>query len=344
MTRMQAFRYVLVLTCCAGILDGLALAQESTNGIRAYVENDKAYIAPGESDILWVRVVNPANSGVVIHRLQFSLSREDITLLENRPEMTLRDSHGCPMRQRLTRPLQIPRGDTQEDCHRETLPGLPLHPGESTRVPYREIEPGPDTRPGTVIEFNQVRIRLFDGQDRQLPDLYPDRNFVRLVAPVHERDGGRLAGYDTDNPLAGSAPVQMSLQLEAPARVAAGEPFVIKAAVTNHGSETMTVYPQLSSLGYSSLRYRSLPCLPGTRRCESAGLHDVAAGESLTLELTMMPESPILRSGIWEMAAPSMMVQDSLEREARLYAEPIRVVVSSDSHLPVLAPDYQNFQ
>ncbi len=340
MSRMQNVLSLLVLTSCLGTVVGPVLAQETTPGLQAVVENDRAYMAPGESDTLWLRVVNPAGSGVVIHRLRIAPTREEITLLEDNPGIALRDSYGCPLRERLSGALSIPRGTTgrTDECHGESLPGLPLHPGESTRLPYRKIELSPDVTPGTVIEHDQVRIQSFDELGRQLPDLYPDRNFVRLVAPVREHDVARLARYDTDNPLAGSAAVRMSLQLDAPAQVAAGEPFVITATVTNHGSETMTVYPQLTSRGHTSVRYRSVPCLPGTR-CDNVGLRDVAAGASLEMEIVMMPESPVLQHAIWEMAAPSMLVRDSLERGARLYAEPLNVVISSDSHLPVLAPD-----
>ena len=349
MSRSSNLLPALLLAGCYLVVAVSSPAQEVSPGILAIVENDKDYIAPGESDTLWVRIINPADSDVVVKYLAVvDRGREDFRIVEEHPDITVRDSYGCPMQRRFSgaRSLHIPRYTSNEEedpCYTESMPGIPLHPGESTRVPFREIEVSLDAPPGTVIEYSQTRFRLFDQNDRRLPDTYPDGHFVRIIAPESAQDAELLAGYVTSNPMAGSASVQMSLQLDAPAEVVSGEDWTIRATVTNHGTETMTVGPTLSSPSTLGPRYRSLPCRPA-ERCENLGPRDIAAGETATLEIFMLPASSIIRPGIWDADSPALRVRDSLGREAMLYAEPLRVVVTSESHLPRLAPDYKSIR
>lgn len=298
----------------------------SAEQIRADVVTDIAFIAPGETDTIEVRLENPANSGIVINEAVFSYNTTERQQAQLHPFLEIIDSTGCPMW------ANNANYGLKRDCETLSNDVFPVQPGQSVLLVYRYLSIADDATSGATISLENISLEMFDSSDRRLPILHLDRDVVRVVAEPNTTQP--LPQLVTANPMAGSANMDMTLVLIPQERVDAGDPFTINGTLVNHSIEHFTVRTSLRG-GYD--REYQIP------RCVSAipcgnGVFAIAANESISgLEFRAEHIFALLKRGIWEIAAPYIEVLDSVGRVAYLYTDSVHIIIDHYTYLPTLA-------
>lgn len=298
----------------------------SAEQFRADVITDIAFIAPGETDAIEVRLENPANSGIVIKEAGFSYNSDERQQVQLHTFLEIIDSTGCPLWSNNA------NYGLKRDCETLSNDVFPVNPGQSVKLVYRYLSLADDAIIGTTISLKNISLRMYDTNDRRLPDLYLERDIVRVVAEPNTNQP--LPQFTTASPMAGSANMDMTLLLTPQERVDAGRPIIIEGTLINRGSEQFTVRASLLG-GYN--REFQIP------RCATAipcgnGQFTIEAKESLAgIEFSAEHTFALLKRGFWENATPHLEVLDSMGRAAFLYTDPVRIIIDHYTHLPTLS-------
>ena len=322
-------QFTIIRKCRVIVLTTLLMfASEaySAERIRADVVTDIDFISSGETMALQVRLDNPPDSGIVIASAGFSFQRNEMQQLREFPFLEIMNSRGCSMG----------RSDANMGPACETVSNdvFPVRPGESVLLVYRYLKVSDEAPPGSIINFKDITLRMYDSNDRLLPDLHLERDMVRVIAASGMQQS--LPQLDTANSMAGSADLNMSLLLKYPERVDAGNSFNIEVTLINHNHEQFVVNPFLAMFAVNRA-YKIHPCSP-VDPCDE-GRFSIGPGESKEgIKFKVEYVAPLLRLGFWDVPEPHIRVIDSLGREANLYAEPVRIIIDHPTHLPTLSP------
>lgn len=321
------------LTRSIGALFFIALFLTASNansaeGIQADVVKDRDFISPGETVALQVRLENPQDSETVITNAHFTFQRAELELLREHSFLDIIDSTGCSL-ERTNANLALKRA-----CETMGNDVFPVNPGDSVLLTYRYLMLSDDAPPGFIIHLKNIKLSMFDADDRFLPDLHLKRDIVRVVAdPGGQQELPQLA---TANPTAGSANVNMTLSLSYPAQIDAGNPFTIEGTLENHSNEPFTVR-SASRIRFADRTYQVRPCA-GVARCEDWQF-SIGANELITgIQFPVEHDSPLLKPGALQDPHPHLLVTDTIGREARVYTDPVQIIVNHHTHLPTLAP------
>tara|TARA_R110002072_G_scaffold136124_2_gene278238 strand:+ start:225362 stop:226366 length:1005 start_codon:yes stop_codon:yes gene_type:complete len=306
----------------------IASNADSAERIQADVVTDIDFISPGETAALQVRLENPQDSETVITSAHFTFQRAELELIREFPFLDIIDSTGCSLAQ-----TSANLGHNRA-CETKSNDVFPVNPGDSVLLTYRVLALSDNAPPGFIIHLKNIKLSMFDANDRYLPDLHVQRDIVRVVADP----GGRqeLPKLATANPMAGSADVNMTLSLSYPDLVDAGDPFTIGATLENHSVEPFTVQSS-SRIRFITREYQVRPCA-GVTPCEDWQF-TIGANELLTgIKFAVEHESPLFQPGALQDPNPHLLVTDSIGREARVYTDPVQIIVTHHTHLPTLAP------
>lgn len=298
----------------------------SAERIQADVVSDIDFISPGETVAIQVRLENPQDSEAVITSAYFVHQRVERAMLRELPFLDIIDSTGCSLA-RTSANLGLERA-----CETMSNDVFPVNPGDSVLLTYRYLVLSDDAPPGAIIHLKNIKLTIFDANDRFLPDLHLERDVVRVVGD----SGGQqeLPQLNTANPMAGSANVNMTLSLSYPAQIDAGDPFTMEASLENHSVESFTVQSS-SGISFVAGDYKVRSCA-GAAPCED-GQFTIGANELIKgIQFAVEHESPLLKTDALQDADPHMLVTDNIGREARVYTDPVQIIVNHKSHLPTL--------
>ncbi|GFZ84550.1 hypothetical protein GCM10011403_30060 [Pseudohongiella nitratireducens] len=316
----------IILLAFQAILGLPLIADAAEQRIRADVITDIAYISPGETQTLQVRVNNPEDSGVVIANASFLPQRYEVELLNRYSFLEIIEANGCPLLDNnasygLKRACDTKRNDV-----------FPINPGDSVTMTYRYLDIAESATPGTILLMSNITLRMYDTDDRLLPELYLDRDLIRIVADPDNPQV--LPSLNTINPMAGIVRAEMDLFIDYPEIVQVGDTFELNARVVNHTDQEYTLSKSLSGTSFGAaynVRGCSIPQV-----CQKRQLK-IGANESVEgLTFPVRYRALVYKQNIWEVPRPTLRITDSIGRVGYIYADPIRVAVEHDTYLPTL--------
>jgi len=322
--QMNLCRALLVISF--QIFLGVSSTSGAAEQIRADVLTDIAFITPGETQAIQVRIENPKDSGIVIANAGFMPHRFELTLLNRYSFLEIIDARGCPLLDNNAS-LGLKRA-----CETMSQDVFPINPGDSVVITYRYLDIAENATPGTILLMSNITLRMYDDEDRALPELYLERDAIRIVADPD--NPGELPALNTSNPMAGMLDADLSFFIEHPDVVQVGDSFELAATLVNHSEQSYTVLTSMSGQPLGA-EYTVGGCT-NQQVCQGG---QMTIGANETVEGITFPvryRSPVRQQGILQILRPFIRVTDSMDRAGFVYADQIRVAIEHDTHFPTL--------
>lgn len=266
-----------------------------------YILNPGAYVRPGEAFQIHAELVNPIDSGIVIHAITGGGQT---------------GGGGMPRRYPI-------------------LTGtFPLHPGESLQFVIYEGQMPRGAQHGQSISLRNMSVKLDTGHFMS-GQVYADFNTIRIASFDGGGDVSVFSDMDLVSSQAGVMMTDLRAEFSYPREVLAGESFAIEATVTNHYSEQVGVMTGVIFMqggfrewqGEHARSYRFIEC---GEACHTSHETRLAPGESVSWQLgTLYYENDTLFNGELVLDGFMLSVVDHVGRHEirELTTEPVIISV-----------------
>ncbi len=264
--------------------------------ITAHVVNPTGFIKPGESDLIFVELRNPVNSGVSVARVN-ALNASSSTTPASAAQIAQ------PIRQPIS-------GCPDVIC---LVDGeLPLQPGEVITVVVASLAANEALEDDTRLWLNNLRLGLVT-TDMATPayDVYLDYNVLRIVSQNGSGDPAIFEDETVQQALVGTLQADVNITLRMPETILAGEHFSLIAEITNTGDipliwNTGLLNPSVAGEHRHSFVRQS--CV--IRLCVLAGEQLLAPGQSVLVRpmnyfydhAQLFPGELILYNMVWRLS------------------------------------------
>lgn len=193
-----------------------------------HILNPIGFLRPGDNFEIHAKLVNPADSGVVISRISGGGRSQSGSVFENPID-----------RQALMQEIQ-----TKQQAFRErmragfrnqypvTAGSFPLNPGESLQFVIHTDQMPRIAQPGQDIRFINLSVKL-DVGSYMSGNVYADFNAIRVASIDGGGDESAFVLSELESEQAGTMITDLYAELSYPSIITAGESFTIEATVTN---------------------------------------------------------------------------------------------------------------